>query len=143
MPHWAVEQIRVLIAPNSQIVMFITVAIDFLVQPKGQSGPPIRVASKKPKIRSRACSISSRLAVGLFNESMPITERPRRQAPPTASIRSSSLGGAPSGVVLHLNIPAVKSRGRRIIEGADAPFPCPSGRALLDVDADEPNSPRH
>jgi hypothetical protein len=29
MPHWAVEQIRVLIAPNSQIVMFITVAIDF------------------------------------------------------------------------------------------------------------------
>ena len=35
MPHWAVEQIRVLIAPNSQIVMFITVAIDFLVQPKG------------------------------------------------------------------------------------------------------------
>ena len=39
MPHWAVEQIRVLIAPNTQIVMFITVAIDFLVQPKGQSGP--------------------------------------------------------------------------------------------------------
>ena len=47
MPHWAVEQIRVLIAPNSQIVMFITVAIDFLVQPKGQSRPPIRVANKK------------------------------------------------------------------------------------------------
>jgi len=35
MPHWAVEQIRVPMAPNSQIVMFITVAIDFLVQPKG------------------------------------------------------------------------------------------------------------
>ena len=68
MPHWAVEQIRVPMAPNSQIVMFITVAIDFLVQPKGQSGPPIRVANKKPKIRSSACSISSRLAVGLFNE---------------------------------------------------------------------------
>ena len=47
MPHWAVEQIRVLIAPNSQIVMFITVAIDFLVQPKGQSGPPIRVREQK------------------------------------------------------------------------------------------------
>jgi hypothetical protein len=47
MPHWGVEQIRVLIAPNSQIVMFITVAIDFLVQPKGQSRPPIRVANKK------------------------------------------------------------------------------------------------
>ena len=42
MPHWAVEQIRVLIAPNSQIVMFITVAIDFLVQPKSQSRPPIK-----------------------------------------------------------------------------------------------------
>jgi hypothetical protein len=37
MPHWAVQQIRVLIAPNSQIVMFITVAIDFLVQPKGHA----------------------------------------------------------------------------------------------------------
>ena len=47
MPHWAVEQIRVPMAPNSQIVMFITVAIDFLVQPKGQSGPPKRVANKK------------------------------------------------------------------------------------------------
>ena len=47
MPHWAVEQIRVLIAPNSQIVMFITVAIDFLVQPKGKPRPPIRVANKK------------------------------------------------------------------------------------------------
>jgi hypothetical protein len=47
MPHRAVEQIRVLIAPNSQIVMFITVAIDFLVQPKGQSRPTKGVANKK------------------------------------------------------------------------------------------------
>jgi hypothetical protein len=38
MPHWAVEQIRVLIGPNSQIVMFITVAIDFPVQPKRVEG---------------------------------------------------------------------------------------------------------
>ena len=49
MPHWAVEQIRVLISPNSQIVMFITAAIDFLVQPKGKSRPPTRVANKKTK----------------------------------------------------------------------------------------------
>jgi hypothetical protein len=48
MPHWAGEQIRVLIEPNSQIVMFITVAIDFLVQPKDQS------AIKSNRIR-RAC----------------------------------------------------------------------------------------
>jgi hypothetical protein len=37
MQHWAVEQIRVLIAPNSEIVMFITVAIDFILQPKGNA----------------------------------------------------------------------------------------------------------
>ena len=47
-----------------------------------QSGPPIRVANKKPKIRSSACSISSRLAVGLFNESMSITERPTEPSRP-------------------------------------------------------------
>jgi hypothetical protein len=113
MPDWAVEQIRVLISPNSEIVMFITAAIDFVVQPKGQSRSPKESRTKKPKIRSRACSISSHLAVGVFNESMPITERPRRQAPPTASIRSSSLG-APSGVVLYLNIPEIAgARGLR------------------------------
>jgi hypothetical protein len=37
MQHWAAEQIRVLIAPNSEIVMFITVAIDFILQPKGNA----------------------------------------------------------------------------------------------------------
>ena len=47
MPYWAVQQIRVLIAPNSQIVMFITVAIDFLVQPKGQSARSSRNAVKQ------------------------------------------------------------------------------------------------
>jgi len=145
MPRWAVEQVRVLIAPNSQIVMFITVAIDFLVQPKGQSRPPIRVANKKPKIRSRTCSISSHLAVGLFKESMPIPERPRRQVPPTASIRSSSLGGAPSGVVLYLNIPEIAGaqglrRSQRVVSVSVGSV---TGGALLDVDADEPNSPRH
>jgi hypothetical protein len=114
MPDWAVEQIRVLISPNSEIVMFITAAIDFVVQPKGQSRSPKESRTKKPKIRSRACSISSHLAVGLFNESMPITERPRQQAPPTASIRSLSLGGAPSGVVLYLNIHEIAgARGLR------------------------------
>jgi len=145
MPRWAVEQVRVLIAPNSQIVMFITVAIDFLVQPKGQSRPPIRVAHKKLKIRSRACSISSHLAVGLFNESMPITERPRQQAPPTASIRSLSLGGAPSCVVLYLNIHEIAgARGlRRSQRAVSVSVGSVTEGALLDVDADEPNSPRH
>ena len=47
MPHWAVEQIRVLISPNSQIVMFITAAIDFLVQPKGKSRPPHKSREQK------------------------------------------------------------------------------------------------
>jgi hypothetical protein len=56
--------------------MFITVAIDFLVQPKRQSRPPTRAANKKTEDKSLACSISSHLAVGLFNESMPITECP-------------------------------------------------------------------
>ena len=68
MPHWAGEQIRVLIEPNSQIVMFITVAIDFLCSRRTNQGLPIR--DREPKIRCRACSISSRLAVGRFNESM-------------------------------------------------------------------------
>jgi hypothetical protein len=51
MPHWAGEQIRVLIEPNSQIVMFITVAIDFLVQPKDQSRPPEHVLWNRPSFR--------------------------------------------------------------------------------------------
>ena len=45
----------------------------------------------------------------------------------TTLMRSSSLGGAPSGVDLYLNWPAVKSRGRGIIDGADVPLPRPSG----------------
>jgi hypothetical protein len=65
--------------------------------------------------------------------------------PPTASIRSSSLGGAPSGVVLYLNIPEIAGaqglrRSQRVVSVSVGSV---TGGALLDVDADEPNSPRH
>ena len=53
---------------------------------------------------------------------MPLALRPLV----TTAIRSSSLGGASSGVDLYLNSPWVKSRGRGIIDGAEAPLPRPS-----------------
>ena len=62
--------------------------------------------------------------------------------PPTASIRSSSLGGAPSGVVLYLNIPeiAVALRLRRSRHAVSVSVGSVTEGALLDVDADEPNT---
>jgi hypothetical protein len=52
----------------SQIVIVITVAIAFSVQPKGQSKHSEVGANKKPKIRCSACSISSRLLVSPFQD---------------------------------------------------------------------------
>jgi hypothetical protein len=65
MPHWAVQQILVLIAPNSQIVMFITVAIDFLVQPKGHARTALSGGCKAGVILSADAKVPTEVLAAL------------------------------------------------------------------------------